>query len=154
VGPCEGIDAGDQLWVSRYIMHRVCEDFGVRVSFDPKPIAGDWNGSGAHCNVSTSAMRENGGYEKIIEAVEKLAGKHAEHIAVYGSGNERRLTGAHETAPIHSFSYGLANRGCSVRIPRQAKIDNKGYFEDRRPASCCDPYVVTARIVKTICLDQ
>lgn len=152
VGPCTGIESGDQLWLSRYIMQRVCEDFGVRVSFDPKPVMGDWNGAGCHTNYSTKAMREAGGYEVIITAVEKLGQKHQEHIDVYGKGNERRLTGAHETAPIDKFSYGVANRGASIRIPRQAKLEGKGYFEDRRPASNMDPYVVTSKIFQTTCL--
>ena len=153
VGPCEGITSGDQMWISRYIMQRVCEDFGVRVSYDPKPISGDWNGAGCHTNYSTLAMRNEGGYAEIIKAVEKLEKKHEEHIAVYGVGNERRLTGAHETAPITKFSYGVANRGASIRIPRQSKLENKGYMEDRRPASNMDPYVVTAKIVQTTVLD-
>jgi len=153
VGPCEGISSGDQLWLSRYLMQRVCEEFGVRVSFDPKPIPGDWNGAGCHTNYSTEPMRQEGGYAEIIKAVEKLGKKHAEHISVYGKGNERRLTGAHETAPIHEFSYGVANRGASIRIPRQAKLENKGYFEDRRPASNMDPYVVTSKLVQTTILD-
>ncbi len=149
VGPCEGIESGDQLWMSRYIMYRVCEDFGVQVSFDPKPVKGDWNGAGCHTNFSTEAMRVDGGYDEIIKAIEKLAKKHEEHIKVYGEGNERRLTGHHETAPITQFSYGVANRGASVRIPRQAKLEGKGYFEDRRPASNMDPYVVTSKIFRT-----
>jgi len=153
VGPCTGIDSGDHLTMSRYIMQRVCEDFGVLCSFDPKPIPGDWNGAGCHTNYSTQAMRDDNGYSYIIDAVEKLGRKHMEHIAAYGSGNERRLTGAHETAPIDKFSYGVAHRGASVRIPRQAKIDQKGYFEDRRPASNMDPYIVTAKIAKTTLLD-
>merc|ERR1712127_1067720 len=153
IGPCTGIESGDHMWMSRYLMLRVCEDYGLVVSFDPKPIAGDWNGAGCHTNYSTKPMREDGGYEEIIKAVEKLGRKHQEHIAMYGSGNERRLTGAHETAPIDKFSYGVAHRGASVRIPRQAKLDGKGYFEDRRPASNMDPYVVTGKIVKTTIID-
>jgi glutamine synthetase len=153
VGPCVGIESGDHVVMSRYIMHRVCEEFGLVVSFDPKPMAGDWNGAGCHTNFSTKIMREDGGYAEIIKAVEKLGKKHQEHIACYGVGNDRRLTGAHETAPITKFSYGVAHRGASVRIPRQAKLEGKGYFEDRRPASNMDPYVVTSKIFKTTVLD-
>lgn len=153
VGPCVGIDGGDMLQLSRFLMLRVCEDFGVVVSFEPKPMAGDWNGAGCHTNYSTKVMREDGGYPAIIAAIEKLGKKHLEHIAVYGEDNDKRLTGAHETAPIDKFSYGVAHRGASVRIPRTTKMENKGYFEDRRPASNMDPYVVTSKIFKTTCID-
>ena len=152
VGPCHGIDIGDHLWVARFILHQVAEDFGVVVTIDPKPVPGDWNGSGCHTNYSTKAMREKGGLDHIITACKKLATKHDEHIQVYGEGNERRLTGKHETANIHNFSYGVANRGASIRIPRHVNEQGYGYLEDRRPASNADPYVTSAKIVETTCL--
>jgi glutamine synthetase len=153
IGPSEGIDQGDHMWMARYLMVRVTEELGVCVSFDPKPVPGDWNGAGCHTNYSTKAMRDAGGYPTIVAAIEKLGKKHMEHIAAYGEGNDRRLTGAHETAHISKFSYGVANRGCSIRIPRQAEKDKCGYFEDRRPASNCDPYVVSSLVFKTTILD-
>jgi len=153
IGPCVGIESGDHMIMSRYLLLRVCEDYGVIVTLDPKPIPGDWNGAGAHVNFSTEKMRNDGGYAVIIEAIEKMGKKHQEHIALYGEGNDRRMTGAHETAPIDKFSYGVAHRGASVRIPRTAKLEGKGYFEDRRPASNIDPYVVTGKVFKTCILE-
>lgn len=152
VGPCVGIEEGDMMWMARYILERVAEMAGVIVNYEPKPVKGDWNGSGCHSNFSTIGMRQEGGYEKeIIPALERLRGKHMEHIRAYGEGNDQRLTGKHETAPITEFRWGVADRGASCRVGSSIVKDGKGYFEDRRPAGNCDPYVVTELLVKTGC---
>jgi glutamine synthetase len=173
---------GDHLTMARFLLFRVCEEWGIKVSFHPKPLKGDWNGAGCHTNFSTEEMRAEGGIKAIEEAIEKMSHRHMEHIAVYGDDNDLRLTGAHETGHIGTFSSGVANRGASIRIPRSVAQTKKGYFEDRcvpffvqgrhifwdhhayfypllllpcrRPASNIDPYQVTEIFIRTTILNE
>ena len=142
--------ACDDLMVCRYLLHRVAENYGVEIEFHPKPIKGDWNGSGMHTNFSTKEMREDGGKEYIMAILEAFSKVHLEHISEYGSSNEQRLTGLHETQAIDKFSYGVSDRGASIRIPISTAQEWRGYLEDRRPASHADPYRVAARMLLTL----
>lgn len=143
--------AGDEMWVARYLLERLTENYGYYIEFHPKPIKGDWNGSGMHANFSNTILREAGSkdiYDTICEAFRPVT---KEHIEVYGEFNDQRLTGKHETASIEDFSYGVSDRGASIRIPIiTVERGWKGWLEDRRPASNADPYKIAGRIVKTV----
>jgi len=144
------LKACDDLWFSRYLLHMASEHYGVSINFDPKPVKGDWNGSGCHTNFSNRNMRDVGG-EHIQRVLYKLDGSHDEHMKDYGENNHQRLTGEHETQHISKFSWGVGDRGASIRVPNQVKRDGmRGYLEDRRPASNCDPYKVAYMIVKSV----
>ena len=146
-------EAGDQVWVARYLMERIGEKYGVRINLHPKPVQGDWNGSGMHANFSNTKLREAGDQKIFEEICERFAPQHCidAAIAVYGEDNEKRLTGLHETQSIDKFSYGLSDRGASIRIPIAVPENGwKGWLEDRRPASNADPYKVASVIVDIV----
>ena len=144
--------AADEMWMARYLLLRLTEKYGIDIEFHCKPLGDtDWNGSGMHCNFSTQYLREIGGkpyFEALMAAFEKNL---QDHIAVYGPDNHMRLTGKHETAPWNKFSYGVADRGASIRVPHSF-VNNgyKGYLEDRRPNSQGDPYQIASQVLKTI----
>lgn len=143
--------AGDEIWLSRYILERTAEKYGLAVEYHPKPLGDtDWNGSGMHANFSNEEMRTSGKEETFIKICEEFGKNIERHISVYGAYNEHRLTGKHETQSIEQFSYGVSDRGASIRIPISTMEDGWiGRLEDRRPASNADPYKVAAAIVKT-----
>ncbi|GAB4851166.1 gamma-glutamylcysteine synthetase [Ancistrocladus abbreviatus] len=152
VGPSVGIEAGDHIWCSRYILERITEQAGVALTLDPKPIeAGHFLIIVVHFSYPRLSLTP-------FDA-DRAIGMVQDHISAYGEGNERRLTGKHETANINTFSWGVANRGCSIRVGRETEKQGKGitsipdgYLEDRRPASNMDPYVVTSSLAETTIL--
>lgn len=157
VGPCEGVSAGDHLHMGRYILDRICESFGLFVNYHPKPLEGDkWNGSGCHINFSTVKMREGtkkyNGYHFIQKAMNRLNDRHKETMEFYGDDNQMRMSGNCETSDYGEFSWSIGGRCASVRVGNDVYEEQKGYFEDRRPASNIDPYLATSKLYQDACL--
>jgi glutamine synthetase len=144
--------AGDEIWIARYLLERTAERYGLAINYEPKPLGKelDWNGSGMHANFSNGVMRDNGDESIFTKICEEFGKNIDRHISVYGANNDQRLTGLHETQSIDEFSYGVSDRGASIRIPIGTVEDGwKGRLEDRRTASNADPYKVAAAIIKT-----
>lgn len=152
IGPCPGVEAADQLWMSRFVLQRICEIFKCNVTFDPKPQP-DYPGLGGHTNYSTQSTRTApGGWEVMKSHFAKLEKRHPRHMKVYGPGNERRLTGEWDTAGMNTFRWGVDDRDASIRITSTCVNRDAGYYEDRRPAASMDPYQVTRMLVETTLL--
>ena len=71
------------------------------------------------------------------------------HIDVYGAHNEQRLI-VFMRLKVHEFSYGVSDRGASIRIPIGTIEDGwKGRLEDRRPSSNGIPQIGAVVITTT-----
>jgi len=147
----KGIDAADQSVLLKYIIHRVAEKYKYHISFVAKPEFTKKygiNGSGCHVNFSTGRMRDDDDYEHIMEFVHRLQENHQETMKLYGDDNKERLVGTNETSDFDKFTFGVGNRGASIRIPRETYNSRRGYIEDRRPSSSADMYIVTGELYR------
>tara|TARA_A100001015_G_scaffold187017_1_gene208279 strand:+ start:1959 stop:3044 length:1086 start_codon:yes stop_codon:yes gene_type:complete len=150
--PADALLTTDHLWFANWLLQRLGEDYGISVSYENKPIKGDWNGAGCHTNFSTKDMRnKNVGKQAVERAILNLEKNHQDHVNVYGHALDERLTGDHETCSINQFKSGESDRGASIRIPIATSEKGYGYLEDRRPGANSDPYLVAARILTSVC---
>jgi glutamine synthetase len=149
------LKGGDDLWMTRYFLLKTAEKYGYHIELHPKPLThGEWNGSGLHTNFSTDIMRDNGNEEYFMALFNAFESRHDDHIKAYGSNNNLRLTGEYETQSIDKFSWGVSDRGASIRVPQDTAKEWKGYVEDRRPGSNADPYKIIREIVKSLDVTQ
>jgi len=145
------LKGGDDLWMSRYFLYKISEKYNYHIDLHPKPLThGAWNGSGLHTNFSNDKMRNKGGYDYFMAIFNSFASRHEEHINAYGSNNHLRLTGGFETQAIDKFSWGVSDRGASIRVPQDTSKEWKGYVEDRRPGSNADPYKIIREVSKSL----
>lgn len=151
IGPVTGIDAPDQLMMGRYLLERIAQSHDMIINWNPKPFC-DVNGSGCHVNFSTNKTRGTNGIRELSRIIFNLGKMHKQDIEHFGEGNEKRLTGNHETSDVNTFSYGVGDRTCSIRISNAVNKSNKGYLEDRRPASNMNPYLVCGLILRSVIL--